>query len=49
MQFKYENHAEIPGKHMAFHLAYDCPSYVAKELALFQMIIHKFYRSLEKV
>lgn len=32
----------VPGKHMAFHQVYGCPSYVVKEYALFQMIIHRF-------
>lgn len=41
---KNKTNSEIPGKHMAFHLAYDCPSYVEEELVLFQRIIHRFYK-----
>lgn len=37
----------IPGKYMAFHRVYDCPSYVVKEYALFQMIIHRFCKWLK--
>ena len=37
----------IPGKYMAFHQVYDCPSYVVKGYALFQMTIHIFCKWLK--
>ena len=37
----------IPGKYMASHQVYDCPSYVVREYALFQMIIHRFCKWLK--
>jgi hypothetical protein len=37
----------VPGKYMAFHRVYECPSYVVKEYALFQMTIHKFCKLLK--